>query len=796
MEIYKTLKNSLKSLEFSKRYASGVALNIINRFTPVPEIGYTVVCYRGTRIFKDEKEHQHIGSIYAYVYLEIRIDKKNVYICPRYVCCSPTYTSRDGEYRQRFIPFIQLLNAKKKYSELWEDAEEHIMSKIAQVFTDDEDELSIPIIGGDDEPIQKGDILLHADIYPADDHKAYSRQIEEWANESRMAVHLLIANWLVDGYNIYNNMEENHINYNYKVMIYDKDDKEFFDKWSDSKNILQFRGCLNSISFLQTDVEVDANLYKIGQKITPLTIQEVLTRDVALGVWKEIILGMLGTNLTINGIAPGFPTYGNWLFIQGSDKNLFDNTAMHEKFNNSEDILKINEMLKKARDLVWRNGEAGSADLDSLAKKINETMRFSASYITITDVSLVCLTEWIGNTIRDIPFLVRMWRQKKLRKRWAEMHMFDEPGVFIKYIFDWVYNFHAMNVRLGALHGDIHLNNITIQKFVSLSHNVEGREEYFCGPNPMSMYVVPGVDAAGKSIEFTDEHIYLFNCYGFNGAMIDYSRAILSDLSILRTVDEDALPDEEFVQKRQEDLLLRLFHKIVPDIVDKHEIKIKALILEKFQLMHKIAMAADPFNMADNIHLLLESEFPNTFKKLRTKRDFMRPFPAPNVRELSVEEEGVLLPEIPAILGRIRDMAREFLIANLLRAINGDAVFKEEVPWVGELIIRGVFEDYSFAGRGQSIDDYSQYTIFDPYDLCSPMEFSAAHPDKFPQKVDVIQSTIKKDSTKELHQEKIKTYLDMLKKKPEVEAKVETMKSRFTLIEKLPIESTWRYERK
>lgn len=790
---YDKLIDKIDLFEWSKQYTSSMTLSMIHRFCPLPEIGYTVICFKASRLYEDDK---NIQAIYAIVYIDLITDNDHVYITPRYVCASPTYTSRDGEYRQRFIPFTQIINAKKEYSELWADAESYIMSKFVKTYYD---ELEIPIIGGIDSDIVSGDLATHAEIFPSAEHKKYEKQIIEWANESRMAIHLLVAAWLNDGYNIYMNLEENHMNYNYRLIIYDEEDAEFFKRWMNKKIMLS--RCRNAISFLQMEERtIGGSNYKLGQKITPLTIQEVLTRDVALGVWKEIILGKLGTNLVINGIAPGFPIVGDWMFIDRVDRGLFDNIAMHEKYERDDKIIQLNELLQKARDLVWRDGDAGTADLDSLAKKINETMVYSAAYVTITDVAIVSISEWIGHTIRDIPGLLRQYRAHNMRKRPAEMHLFDTPGIFAKYIFDWIFNFYAMNTRLGALHGDIHLNNITIQKFIELSEiSSDGAEIYKCGPDPISLYVVPDNKSRDKSSNQSNNEsnikMFIFDSYGHNGAMIDYSRAIMADLNILRTVEPDALPDAEFVQKRQEDLLMRLFHKVLPDIVAKNENKVKALILDKFEMMHKIAMAADYFNVGDNIHLLLEAEFPNAMKKMRSARDLMRPFPPPAIENMTVEQEGVLIPEIPEMLAQLRDKSREFMITHLLRAINNDALYKEDIPWLGEILINDMFDDYLVGPDGTTPTiDPAEKTLYDVFDINAPMTYSCASPDKYPQKVDEVQVTIKIPENIKYQEEKIKQYLAFIKRQPSAIAHAETMKSRFNAVQKLPIESTWKYE--
>lgn len=773
-----------KSYEWSKQYTTSEYLTAIYRFTPMYEIGYTVIAFKGTRIFKDDNSHKHITAIYAIVYLEVKTDGKTVYITPRYICPSPTYTSRDGEYRQRFIPFKQLLTAKTKFAELWDAAEEYIMDKIIKTYHEDTDELKIPIIGGDDTgDVASGDLIIHAEVYPSADDAKYEKQINEWANDSRMAIHLLIAAWLCDGYNIFMNIEENHINYNYKMMIYDDDDAEFFKIWTAPDKKINLNHCRFMLNYLQISATNVTSNIKLGVKITPLTVQEVATRDVALGVWKEIILSKLCTNLTLNGIAPSFGLYYKWSYINNVDRNLFDNVAMHEKYENLDKVIELNDLLKKARELTNNKIETGTADLSELANKINETIVYSNSYSTFTDVALISISEWQGYTIRDIPALLRQYRAHGLRKRPAEMNLFNTAGIFVKYIFDLIFSLNILNTKFSCIHGDLHTNNITIQQFVDLSKIVNGETVYVCGPNPMAIYLI-------NSLENNSPKIYAFDSFGFNGSIIDYSRAIIADLNILRTIDADVLKDTEFIQDRQRDLLLRLLHKTVPDIVNKHELKIKALLIDKFDMMHKIAAGIDYFYFSDNIYNLLIAEFPNAMKKHKTARDFHRAFPAPTVENLTIEEEGELIDEIPLMLANVRDKSHDFVITNLLRAINNDAIFPEDISWIGNQLIDELFDEYLI----NDIDDLKDKTIYDVYDSLAPIKYSCVSPDCFPQKIDVIQKSIENEENIKWQKQHIDEYKDFLKDKNNVTNKLNSLLKKYEEIQQLPIETTWKYE--
>jgi uncharacterized protein YeeX (DUF496 family) len=196
--------------------------------------------------------------------------------------------------------------------------------------------------------------------------------------------------------------------------------------------------------------------------------------------------------------------------------------------------------------------------------------------------------------------------------------------------------------------------------------------------------------------------------------------------------------------------------------------------------------ALDPFNICDNIYLLLSAEFPNAFKKLRDGREVRIP-PAHN---LSAEDEGAIDPEIPKMLAQIRDFCREYIVSNLHRVINGDINYPEDIEFIGAQIIRKFFGRFTFGARDL---DLSKYIIYDVFNLNNELKYSAFKTADFEMKPEDLQTTIRSDRTREFHRKKIIDYVAMKKQIPEIKGRIETMRSHFKEPVKLPIESMWKY---
>ena len=184
----------------------------------------------------------------------------------------------------------------------------------------------------------------------------------------------------------------------------------------------------------------------VGQKLISLTPDELShPLNVSLKTWNEYNVSKLTTDLVLNCISPSFPVFGNWFFVFDTTKFLFNSDEAKQRIELSDKIMSSERM---------------ESDGDTI----------------LSNVAICMLMERVGLTLAN--------QLGKLTK---------------KYIFDIIYALHALNVKLGYIHGDLHGNNATIM-------NASGSLDDVC-------YLIDG-------------KTYVFPHDGKYGCLIDFSRSM------------------------------------------------------------------------------------------------------------------------------------------------------------------------------------------------------------------------------------------------------------------------------
>ena len=106
----------------------------------------------------------------------------------------------------------------------------------------------------------------------------------------------------------------------------------------------------------------------------------------------------------------------------------------------------------------------------------------------MSNVALCIVSEYIGRTVADIPHL--MINSSFYNKVFT--NVFSNIGHFRKYMFEIIYSLYCMNSKCGVIHGDLHLNNATMQPRFSDDIGVTSK----------NMYILYILDS--KSIDITE----------------------------------------------------------------------------------------------------------------------------------------------------------------------------------------------------------------------------------------------------------------------------------------------------
>jgi hypothetical protein len=126
--------------------------------------------------------------------------------------------------------------------------------------------------------------------------------------------------------------------------------------------------------------------------------------------------------------------------------------------------------------------------------------------LIVSDNGIVVISEYVGRTVNDIAESLKSDEYNK-----SVGSMFSKPDEFSKYMFDVTYALLCMNSRIGIIHGDLHLNNTTIQHmFKSYIHG----DSRTIKKNKFVLYIM-------------EKDVFVFKDTGKVGTVIDFSRGFI-----------------------------------------------------------------------------------------------------------------------------------------------------------------------------------------------------------------------------------------------------------------------------
>jgi hypothetical protein len=517
----------------------------------------------------------------------------NIYVDS--IAVSGSMTSKDGEYR------AELLNWNAVQVILKKDKEIHqLYNFIVEYFSNVLKERKY--------------ILVTKYYYPTDKFKNKYQYETELLCESNK-IHFFVLLWFNFYYAYYFNIISNHINENFKKLLlkYKKEDVEFFKLiWKKfSLNAIEtFRYmCGNYIKGATHDLKI-YNKSKIGQKIIPLNLIEAQKFfNIEYTPWKEYFINSKVSDLVLNNVSNGFSLGNNWLIIKNQDKDLYDNPSQADRLDKCSAALKIAEILNQARLYTYSNINIDdeekndekiidrllynfsddridittwlSNEFKNLYKMIQDGINFSKENIIMSNISLCLISEYVGKTLYDSIFLTH--QSAFYKKLVPSIFVVENFGYFKKYMFQMCYNLYCLNSKLNIIHGDLHLNNITMNSmFYKKNISVSVKD-------PKVVYILD------------DSHQYIFDTNFYDICLIDFSRAIMHpdsyEMFKLDHIPYDIVNSKaSFLNKQVKDLLGYLY-------ATKPEFKefgtsIEPVMLHNYKEYFKVLSALDIYNLS------------------------------------------------------------------------------------------------------------------------------------------------------------------------------------------------------
>ncbi len=569
-------------------------------------------------VCKIKKKKSHVDVIYGFVFSEIvkitkAVEKKNKKlnrsddpsemtvgsIVHKRFTTGPSLVSSDGEFRNNFVTMAALrkcINFDSPVFELWEDIYKFISDKI----------------------INEDLVLTSSSFYPTKEVQGDEATLEHSLSATRLKGRLFAAAWFNDMFNAHENLTENHINEKYKVVMFDiiKDDMKFFTsliKKHTMDKIMYMHGALMQFNY-NTQTKFQS---VFGQKIIPLNLSEIENPfNIRYKPWREYLIARRMSSLVLNNVACGFPLLVNFIYIKNTHKGLFDNDAQYGKMEKSEMVKDVAALLVKANNLTSKIIEESEIEkkikderklikstlinkFKTLGHKIKAPIDYSSEEIIMSNVALCMFSEYVGRTFFDALLLSK--KSPYYNSLVGDFFKKSNFPLFEKYIFELCYNLLCMN-KHGVIHGDLHLNNVTLRPKYSKSYRDIGIID-----NPKELFVV------GE-----DEYQYLLPTVSYNTSVIDFSRSIVH-IDQISEFEDPRLPKILFpivenidaFNLEQINKLSYLYVQLIPDM-SKHRDEVFMCIKNKYDASFKLLTVMDIYKFTSSLIILFNAKESST----------------------------------------------------------------------------------------------------------------------------------------------------------------------------------------
>lgn len=552
----------------------------------------TVVCALRAVRSGDPPVSTLFGMIYGH------LDSDGINIAHDYAGSGPTYSSQDGEFRGRIIRWAQLDAFFEKYAYVTNIIEEMIVGKL------DAEELSFEYEFFYPESVRHGRAKFEASV-----------------NEMRMPIKLFTMAWLFDYYNIHNHIEENHMNDAYKKVIYnDGEDIEILEQVLDKLDV-QFYIMTTQLStyYHRINMQRTTRSTHCGTKLHLLTALEIVSQgNILFETWREIYISQKLSDLVLNFIMAGAPFHVGWFYVHGVHPGLFDNKAMHDKFIHSNIAAEMSNQLREIDrgNYIDRRREKGtiSSKFHRVSTNLQRAIVYADANLRLTSLAVCTVSEYAGRTWMDIPIMSAGADKTDTHAGLAvdlgktngrgdisrsSSHSSSDPpvkgaahglpynppeGNLRRYVWDLIYTLHCISSRVGIIHGDLHLNNITINQLYDL------KKIKMSWASNIAVFVVDGV-------------CYQFPHYGAYSTIIDFSRAIICDRAMIVRDFGDIFADQFFFE--QNTRVVNLIHKYYPKLAADKEYEILTVMKTRPDDIYKLLPAIDMMVVTTNIHTMI-----------------------------------------------------------------------------------------------------------------------------------------------------------------------------------------------
>ena len=379
---------------------------------------------------------------------------------------SASLLSCDGEYRANLIRWQDMDYSKKMFKAIWIDIEDYI--------SDVRERRGWNLTFGHFSPhVARYDNTL--------------RDIDNIVRTESFMLTFLAASWFIFIFHEQSKRTNTHINQEFYEIFTKHYDEDFLiiENIIKKHTIAEIQKFLLSITVFYEILKDNPPEKKLndnshntklwcntGFKMIPLNMSENLKCfNLKYKPWREYFAINKMSDLVINCITPGVPLFATYYYIMNSKKNLYDNKTQYLRLKNSEIAQEILKSLHEAqKGTYWVTGSNKKTDkkikswisnkFKKLDEKIQTPIEYATDEIIMSDASLMFIVEHVGVTFSNV--FVFLEKSKTFHQKYGALLTDSGYHVFAKYIFNICYTLMTLNIKLGIIHGDLHLNNVTI----------------------------------------------------------------------------------------------------------------------------------------------------------------------------------------------------------------------------------------------------------------------------------------------------------------------------------------------
>ena len=605
---------------------------------------------------------------------------------PEYICVSPTFDSRDGEYRTPLVHY-------KPFREGCELLAAELSEYEAAVL----------------KLVEDGTLVLNARVFPAERAEEVGKATEGSGSAGRLplvAFAVALARDLVrtkDGFLMaHTNTEYVDILGRIGELLPDlaRHSDTRLDEWR-----------------LLTRGTADFRAAMCGLKLVPLfELEATQPGDPRLAAWREQAVSSLVSDLALNFVSPSFAFYNQWTYVEGASASLFENAAMRARFERGMVVREAARSVREARrglrgrddrDTSVATDFAGDFRMKELDAQLYESVEYAQGFLLMSPVALMHTMEDVGWSLGSLALFVQ--RDPKPVSP-AISEAFASLDSSAKNLFDYVYAAHCLHSRAGVVNTDLHSNNLTFHVWAAA---FDDPEEGVFVPHYESPVVAYVAGPRGEA------DTYVFPAAGTSGCLIDYSRAILGPEFRAHGAP---LPDAFY--RDQVNRVMRALNRYAPGFVGQNQARLKAAVLSNYAAVFPVLCAVDFIAIGRSVASALSAP----------ASALSAPASAPTAasaaastttaaakRPFRVDPAGVALAQ------RLEREAQELFIAGLQDLAGGVA---EPPAFPGGRLMESLFDPWRFPRWAAGHAKTSR--LVDAYNYNNPLKYSGSDYSRYP----------------------------------------------------------------